>query len=238
MTLPTVVIATEHVMFADMIKSLLEGEFCLVGTASNGHNLIESINLRHPKICLCDIAMQTLNGLEVLRQCGQARLSTRFIMLTGSTDIIWAIKAFQLGAHGYLLKTQSIADLLTAIKQVDSGKPYLSPWITDKVLKNMIFSSLEARRNCDRMPYLTIREAQVLQLLAEGCTMKEIANQLKVSLRTIEFHKTKMCYKTGLRSVSELTRLALRHGYVFESKLDCENGCQRFTTTSGSRLRP
>jgi DNA-binding NarL/FixJ family response regulator len=222
MTLPTVVIAAEHVMFVDMITVLLEGECSLVGTAFNDHELIESIHLRHPKICLCDIAMQKRNGLEVLRQCGQASLSTRFIMLAGSTDILWAIKAFQLGAYGYLLKTQSIADVLTAIKQVASGKTYLSSWIADRVFKNMTVPSLEALRNSDCRPFLTNREAQVLQLLAEGVTMKEIAGQLNVSQRTIEFHKNSICNKTGLKSVSELTRFALRHGFVFESNLDCE----------------
>jgi two-component system nitrate/nitrite response regulator NarL len=136
MVLSTAVIADVHAMFVDMMKVVLEGQFSVVGTASNGHELIESIRRCHPKSCLCDIAMQKLNGLEALRQCGEARLSTRFIMVTGSKDILLAIKAFQLGAFGYLLKTQSIAETLIAIKQVASGKTYVCPSIADRVFNN------------------------------------------------------------------------------------------------------
>lgn len=227
MKLSTVIIADDHALFVELMKVLLEHQCSVIATASNGQEVIEKITLHHPEICLCDIAMPQLTGLEALRQCRQANFSTRFIMISGSPDTGLAMKAFQAGAHGYLAKTQSIADALAAIKQVASGNKYTCPSVAEGVLKEMMFPSLERKRNSDGMPSLTIREAQVLQLLAEGYAIKEIAVRLNVSTRTVEFHKNNICDKTGFRTVPELTRFALRNGFTYDSEIDCGNQLPR-----------
>jgi DNA-binding NarL/FixJ family response regulator len=157
--------------------------------------------------------MPLLNGLEALSVCRANGWRTRFVFVTGSLDVSLATRAFRLGAAGYVLKHAATEELLTAIREVLIGRTYITPRIADKVLQNLMVTPED--RSTPKAE-LSQREREVLQLIAEGKTMKEAATALDVSPRTVEFHKKNIMDKTGLRTTAELSRYAVRSGISVE----------------------
>lgn len=207
-----VVLADDHTIVLDGLRRILEPEVDVVGTATDGRQLVRIIEEFKPEIAIADISMPLLNGLEALRQCKSAHLRTRFIFLTANLEIGLATEAFRLGAAGYVLKLAAGEELLTAIREVLAGRTYVTPRIAGEVMQNLMNPVAESGQ-----ALLTIREREVLQLLAEGMTLKEIGSVLNVSPRTAEFHKNNIVAKTGLRTTAELARYAARHGIVSSS---------------------
>lgn len=207
-----VVLADDHTIVLDGLRRILEPDVDVVGTATDGRQLVRIIEEFKPEIAIADISMPLLNGLEALRQCKSAHLRTRFIFLTANLEIGLATEAFRLGAAGYVLKLAAGEELLTAIREVLAGRTYVTPRIAGEVMQNLMNPVAESGQ-----ALLTIREREVLQLLAEGKTLKEIGSLLNVSPRTAEFHKNNLVAKTGLRTTAELARYAARHGIVSSS---------------------
>ena len=206
---PTVLLADDHVIVADGLRSLLKGHFDLLGSVGDGIALVEAARRLHPDVIVSDIAMPIMTGLEALREVVALKLSSRMIMLTMLDDPHLAAEAFRLGAWGYLLKSAAGEELITAIHEVVNGHAYLTPAMTDKVLTTMT-----PRAERESTPRLTPRQSQVVRLIAEGKGMKEIAAMLNLSRRTVESHKYEAMQLLGLRNTAELIHYALRNDEV------------------------
>jgi DNA-binding NarL/FixJ family response regulator len=202
------ILADDHAMFLDGIRRLLEPDADVVGTAVDGHALVELVAQLKPDLVVADIGMPVLNGLDALRKIRAQGLKTRFIFLTGNLDAALATQAVRLGASGYVLKHSASEELVTAVRSAQSGQTYITPRIAREVMHNLMSGAKSDG------PVLTAREREVLQLLAEGRTLKEAASALGVSPRTIEFHRNNIADKTGLRTTAELARYAAREGIV------------------------
>jgi DNA-binding NarL/FixJ family response regulator len=206
-----IILADDHAIVLDGLRRLLEPEFEIVASVEDGRTLVSEIERLKPELAVADISMPLLNGLEALRQCRSAGSRTRFVLLTGRADVALATQAFRLGAAGYVLKHAAAEELIGAIREVLMGRTYITPRIANEVLQNLMSRPAEAPKDGSE---LTGREREVVQLLAEGKLMKEIAAILNVSTRTVEFHKNNVMAKTGLRSTAELARYATRCGIV------------------------
>lgn len=209
MSRPRLVIADDHAIFLDGLERILKQDFDLVGIVRDGQALVEEVMRTKPDVVVVDISMPVLNGIDAMRQIRNAGLRTRIVFLTGSGDIWLATQALKLGANGYVLKQSASDELITAIRAAMDGQTYITPIIASQVLQNLLSHPQTADG-----PALTAREREVLQLLAEGRTLKEAAAILNVSPRTIEFHRNNLADKTGLRTTAELTRYAVRQGLV------------------------
>ena len=198
------VIADDHVLLLDGLKRLLENDFDLVGTATDGYAAVNAAEALRPDVMLIDIGLPLLNGLEAARQVRRALPDTKIVFVTMQTERIYVEEAFRAGASGYVLKQAAGSELLRAIRIVLAGERYLSPRIGIELDK------LEAHPvNRRTVGGLTARQREVLQLVAEGKSMKEIAWILRISVRTVEFHKQSLFQDLGVRTTAELIRYAL-----------------------------
>jgi len=205
-----VLIADDHNLVAELCKRLLEPEFQVVGTVSNGHDLLHAALKLKPDVIVVDIAMPVLNGLDAGRQVKEELHSVKLVYLTMNTDPELALEAFDRGASGYLLKTCAASEMVIAVREVLRGKTYLSPTLKQKV------ASLrwEDRKMVNEVDRLTDRQREVLQLLAEGKGMKQIGDILHMKTRTVAFHKYRMMEVLGAQSSAELVRYAVRNHIV------------------------
>ena len=206
-----VLIADDHNLVAELCKSLLEPEFQVVGTVSNGHDLLHAALKLKPEVIVLDIAMPVLNGLDAGRRVKQELHSVKLVYLTMNTDPELALAAFDRGASGYLLKTCAASEMVLAVREVLRGKTYLSPTLKEKVASLRWEHRKTVKEEDDR---LTPRQREVLQLLAEGKVMKEIGDILHMTTRTVCYHKYRMMEVLGARSNAELVRYALRNHMV------------------------
>ncbi len=205
-----VLLADDHTLLLDAFAKLLEPECDVVGTVADGRALLTAAEELKPDIVVLDIAMPLLNGLDAGRQLKKALPDVKLIFLTMNQDPAIAAEAFRIGASGYLLKTSAGSELVKAIEEVSFGRSYVTPLITRDLVEALILSSNEGEGAAN----LTPRQREVLQLLAEGCSMKEAARILKVTPRTIAFHKYRIMERFRLKSNSALLQLAIRQGVV------------------------
>jgi DNA-binding NarL/FixJ family response regulator len=208
-----IILADDHEIILDGLRRILEPEFEIVASAADGRKLVAEIERLKPEVAVADISMPLLNGLDALRQCESAQFRTRFVFLTANPDVALATQAFRLGASGYVLKHAAAEELVVAIRQALAGRTYVTPRIAGGVQQNLMSRPADAPKEASG---LTSREREVLQLLAEGKIIKEVAAILNVSPRTVEFHKNNIMVKTGLRTTAELARYATRLGLVSE----------------------
>ena len=207
----SVLLAEDHTIVAEGLKSILEGEFDLVGIVPDGRSLVETAKQLKPDVIVTDISMPLLNGLDAVRQIKREGLPAKIIFLTMHTDIPLATEAFRAGASGYLLKQSASQELITAIHEVVKGHSYVTPLITRDVLSFLMEVSHEPEQQSAK---LTPRQREVLQLIAEGRTMKEIASILDISTRTVEAHKYEMMQTLGVQTTAELIQYAIKIGLV------------------------
>ena len=207
MTRPRILMADDHLMLLDAFKALLEPEFEVVGTVTDGRMLLEEFSRLNPDVVLLDVAMPLLNGLDAGRQLKAQRRSVKLIYLTMNPDPDLAGEALRLGASGYVLKSSAAQELKQAIQEALRGRSYITPLITRDVVGSLM--QQRAGRN-----ELTSRQREVLQLLAEGKSMKEVAAILDLTPRTIAFHKYRMMEQLRLKSSAELVRFAVQQGVV------------------------
>jgi two-component system response regulator NreC len=204
-----VVLADDHVLVRQSLKSLLEREgFQVVGEASDGDEAIRRVNALHPDIAVMDISMPILNGVEVAREVRLSSPKTRSILLTQHDERQYISEALEAGVKGYVLKSQAFGDLVQAIKQVSRGQPYFSPGVSASVVE--VFQSKSERRR----DLLTPREQQVLQLIAEGKSTKDVASLLGITVKTAESHRTALMKKLNIHEIASLVLYAVRRGIV------------------------
>lgn len=205
-------LAEDHVIVAEGLRSILEDEFDLLATVGDGRRLIEATKTLRPDVIIADISMPLLNGLDALRQLRREGVQAKFIFLTMHADVTIAREAFRAGATGYLLKQSASKELIAAVYEVMRGGRYITPLVTDDPV-NFFLDALSAQSE-DKAAGLTPRQREVLQLFAEGRTMKEAAAILNISVRTVETHKYDMMESLGARSNAELLQHAIKLGLV------------------------
>jgi DNA-binding NarL/FixJ family response regulator len=206
---PRLVLADDHQLLVDGIRKLLEPEFQLVETVGDGRAAIAAYERLLPDILLVDVGLPLLNGIEAARQLRRVAPRARIIFVTMQTDRVYVEEAFRAGGSGYVLKQAAGSELVEAIHTVLRGRFYVSPMIATKL--GAFFSPTQSPASLFG-GRLTTRQREVLQLIAEGKSMKETAEILKISVRTVEFHKNGIMQELGFRSTAELTRYALDHG--------------------------
>ena len=207
---PRVVLADDHTLILDALKNLLQPEFDVVGLFADGQELMEGAPSLNPHVIVLDIGMPTMNGLNAGQRLKQALPLVKLVYLTMNRDPDMAGEAFRLGASAYVLKNSAASELQQAIRQVVRGGFYVTPLMTD----GMVGSFVQNFKR--RKPTLSItpRQKEVLQLLAEGRSMKEAAFVLNVSPRTVAFHKYTMMERLHIRSTAELVEYAMRISIV------------------------
>ena len=208
--MPTrIVLADDHVLVRQSLKSLLEREgFQVVAEASDGQEAVRHVELLQPEIVVMDISMPILNGLNAAREMSRTCPKTKTILLTQHDEGQYVSEALDAGVKGYVLKNQVASDLLLAIRQVSRGQVYLSPGVSRAVM-DAYQSKSEKSKNS-----LTLREKQVLQLIAEGKSTKDIASLLGISVKTAESHRTRLMQKLDIHETASLVRYAVRQGIV------------------------
>ena len=207
MTRPRILLADDHLMLLEAFKALLEPAFDVVGIVPDGRMLLEVFSRLNPDVVLLDVGMPLLNGLDAGRQLKAQRRSVKLIYLTMNPDPDLASEALRLGASGYLLKSSAVQELQQAIEEVLRGRTYITPLITRDVVGSFL-------RQRNTRHELTLRQREVLQLLAEGKSMKEAAAILDLTPRTVAFHKYRMMEQLRLKTSAELVRFAVQHGVV------------------------
>jgi DNA-binding NarL/FixJ family response regulator len=206
-----VLLADDHRMVAEGLKSLLSPEFDLVGLVEDGRALLEAARRLRPDVIVADITMPHLNGIEALVQLKQEDKRVRVVFLTMHQEAAYARRALEAGASGFVLKHSAPAELVTAIHAALEGKTYLTPSVAGGVLQAM---QGQLDKAGDPVASLTPRQREILQLLAEGRSAKEIAATIQISTRTVEFHKYQMMEKLDLHTNAELVHFAIKHGIV------------------------
>ena len=207
---PRVLLADDHTMLLDAFRRLLDPECEIVGTASDGRALIELAARTNPEIVILDIAMPRLNGIEAAAQLRRKLPEVKIIFLTVNQDPDVAAEAILRGASAFLLKSSASSELISAIGLALAGKTYITPLIT-KGKPLGVFLGEASRPSAEK---LTARQREVLQLLAEGKQMKEAAAILKLTPRTIAFHKYEIMEHLGLKTGAELVQYAVEHHIV------------------------
>ncbi len=207
MTRPRILMADDHLILLDAFKALLEPAFDVVGTVTDGRTLLEEFSRLNPDVVLPDVAMPLLNGLDAGRQLKALRHSVKLIYLTMNPDPDLASEALRLGASGYVLKSSAAQELKQAIQEALRGRSYITPLITRDVVGSLI-------QQRPRRHELTARQREVLQLLAEGKSMKEVGAILDLTPRTVAFHKYRMMEQLRLKTSAELVKFAVQQGMV------------------------
>jgi DNA-binding NarL/FixJ family response regulator len=208
---PRVLLADDHRMVAEALKNLLAAEYEVVDVVEDGRALIAAAKRLRPDVIVADITMPRLNGLDALVQLKKDNPNVRVVFLTMHKDVAYARRAIDAGASGYVLKHSAPTELLDAVPAALQGKLYLTPTLAGAVLQDVKRSPNEPT---DPVAKLTPRQREILQLLAEGRSAKEIGAALDISARTVEFHKYQMMESLGIRGNAELVHFALKHGIV------------------------
>jgi two-component system, NarL family, response regulator NreC len=207
-----ILIADDHKILREGLKSLLEKQpgFAVVAEAEDGISAIDAVKKHKPDIAILDIGMPDLNGIEVTRKIRSETAETRVIALSMHSDRRFVMGVLEAGAKGYLLKDSAFVELVTAVTAVAKGKTYLSPSIAETVVKSSLEKSDREEQGSSIL--LSGREREVLQLVAEGKSTKEIAFKLFVSTKTVETHRKQIMDKLNIRTVAGLTKYAIREG--------------------------
>jgi two-component system response regulator NreC len=205
-----VLLADDHAMVRKGFRLILEAQadMEIAGEAGNGREAVELAEKLHPDVVVMDVAMPELNGIEATRRLAASSPHTRVLALSMHKDSVYVREILRAGARGYLLKDSIDTDLISAVRAVAKGDGYISPGVSDAVLSDY------RRHVTDPLDLLTSREREVLQMIAESKTNKEIAVSLNLSVYTVEAHRGKIMEKLNLHSTGELVRFAVRHGLV------------------------
>lgn len=208
---PRVLLADDHRMVAEALRSLLSPMFELVDVVEDGRALIAAAKRLQPDVIVADISMPHLNGIDALPQLKKDNPSVKVVFLTMHQEVVYARRALEAGASGYVLKHSAPAELITAVRAALDGQTYITPALVGGVFRDI---RQEPQKVGDPVAKLTPRQREILQLLAEGCSAKEIAHAMSISPRTVEFHKYQMMESLGLHHSAELVHFAIKHGIV------------------------
>ncbi len=211
---PRVLLADDHTFVLEGFKKLLEEHCELVGAVEDGRALFESAVALQPDLVILDISMPRLNGIEAAKKLKKQLPGVKLIFVTMHADTAYVNEAFRAGASGYLLKQSAATELLQAVESVMSDNFYVTPLIAKDVVT---FFLKPGQAPLPTIDDLTTRQREVLQLVAEGFSAKQIADQLKVSHRTVEFHKAKIMEQLHLHTTTDLVKYAIAHGLITAS---------------------
>jgi DNA-binding NarL/FixJ family response regulator len=208
---PKVLVADDHVIFAQGLAALLRDTFDVVGLARDGRELVDLAQKCRPDVIVTDISMPLLNGVDAVRRLRSDGIAAKVIVLTQHRDAQIAVEAFRAGASGFLIKQAAGEELEAAIREVMQGRTYLTSWVAG----DLIAALLDAQTKVDAVKDpLTPRQREILQLFAEGRTAKEVAASLSISVRTAEGHKYEIMEALGARTGAELVQHAIRLGLI------------------------
>ncbi len=204
-----IVLADDHVIVRQGLRSVLERDgFEVVGEAGDGQEAIRLVEKLRPAVAVLDVSMPLLNGIDAAREISKVSPQTKTVLLTMLTDDQYVLESLRAGVKGYVLKSNSAEELIKAIREVCKGEVYLTPAASSAVVQAYITMSKAS------LPELTDREREVLQLVAEGKTSKEIAGTLGIGVKTAESHRTHIMEKLAIHDIAGLVRYAIRHGMV------------------------
>ena len=208
---PRVLLADDHQIVIEGLKSLLGGEFEIVGSVEDGRALVDQATTLHPDVIVVDISMPQLNGIEAARQIKKTDKNIKIVFLTMHPDATYAANAFEAGASGFVLKHSAPSELITAIHEAMKGRTYVTPLIAGDLIRTYQEGGSPGK---DLFKKISPRQREILQLLAEGKSGKEIASILNISARTVEFHKYKMMEQLNIKTSAELVQYAVKHGII------------------------
>ncbi|MFZ5905981.1 MAG: response regulator [Nitrospirota bacterium] len=205
----TLIIADDHIIFRQGLRNLLQSspDLSVIGESGEGRETFDLIVRENPDIAILDISMPGLDGFEILQKIQSMGLRTKVIFLTMHNETLTAKRAIQLNASGYVLKDNAFEDLLYAVKTVSAGGTFLSPSVSERILKTPLEKGEEAQM-------LTLREREILKLIASGLTNKQIAGQLFISVKTVETHRTNIMQKLDVHTTADLVRHAIKTGIL------------------------
>lgn len=206
-----ILIADDHTILTEGLRHMLEPEFDVVALVSDGVELIAAAQRYTPDIIISDVSMPMMNGIDATVQLRELGSTAKVIFLTMHRDVAYARRAMEAGAAGYLLKHSVSAELATAIREVLQGRTYVTPMIAGELLESYRDTGQSSGKQSQR---LTTRQQEVLQLVAEGRSAKEVARALNISIRTAEAHKAKIMETLELGNTTELVQYAIRHGII------------------------
>ena len=208
---PRVLLADDHKIVIEGLKSLLEDEFEILGHVEDGRALVEQASTLHPDVIVADISMPLLNGIEAARQIKKIDENIKIVFLTMHPDATYAANAFEAGASGFVLKHSASSELIRAINEAVKGRTSVTPLIAGDLIHTCQKGEAPEKNLFKK---ISPRQREILQLLAEGKTAKEIASILNVSSRTVEFHKYKMMEQHKIKTSAELVHYAMKHGII------------------------
>jgi DNA-binding NarL/FixJ family response regulator len=206
-----VLIADDHKIFAEGLKRLLSEDFDIVEIVADGRQLVAAAEKLRPDVIVVDISMPMLNGIDAVQQIKKVQPAIKAVFLTMHPDIAYAVRAFKEGASGYVLKNAVPDELITAIREGLKGKTYVTPMIAGKLMR-AYESGSQTQIEIDTVLKLSSRQREVLQLLAEGHSVKEIAFILNISSKTVEYHKYRMMEDLDAKTTADLIRFAVKQG--------------------------
>ncbi len=209
---PRILLGDDHALIIEGLRSLLASEFEIVGVAANGRDLVAEVDRLKPDVVLLDVSMPILNGMEAARRIREIAPAVRLLFVTQKSDREYVQAAFRLGAFGYVLKQSVAGEVIPAIREALANRYYVTPSLLNGIPEALVSPT----RNPSELfgGRLTARQREVLQLVAEGKSNKETAAVLKISLKTVDFHKARIMDELGLHTTAELTRYAIEHGLV------------------------
>jgi DNA-binding NarL/FixJ family response regulator len=212
----TVVLADDHTVIREGLRVLIEasGDIAVVGQAENGRQAVQLVQELHPNVAILDVAMPQLNGLEATRQIVKKCPETKVLILSTYSEEDCVYRLLEEGATGYLVKQTALHDLLKAIREAHKGNAFLSPTISKRLLDHYRNAFQRGEMLRKTSPRLTTREAEILQLIAEGYANKQIADELAISIKTVEKHRQQLMQKLNIHEVASLTRYAIAKGIV------------------------
>ena len=206
-----VLLADDHRLVAEGLKKILTAEFDLVGVVEDGRALIDAAKTLRPDVIVSDITMPNLNGIEALEELKKLDPGVRMIFLTMHRDVVYARRALEAGAYGFVLKHSAPEELIMAVRSALEGRKFITPILAGEVLDAMRRAPGQV---VDQAASLTLRQREILRLLAEGLSAKQMAQKLNISQRTVEFHKYRMMETLGAKTSSDLIHFAIKHGIV------------------------
>lgn len=211
MTKPKILLADDHTMFVEALQKVLEAEFDLVGSVEDGRALLDAAARLAPDVILLDLSMPLLNGIDAAQLLRRLVPDTKVVFLSMHGDPTYVTEAFRAGASGYVLKRASAAELIQAIRAALRGQLYVSPLLAKGILDPLLYQRTSP---ASAQATLTLRQREVLQLIAEGRSFKEISSILCISVKTVEFHRARIVKQLGAHTNAELTKYAMTHGLV------------------------
>ena len=206
-----ILIADDHRIFLEGLKNLLEVEYDVIGLAEDGHQLVNDALRFRPDVIITDISMPLLNGIDAVMKIRKEGLNPKVIFLTMHNDAQYAKEVLDIGASGFVLKHSASSELMSAIQEALHGKIHISPAISQELLK--LYKEVSDSQQ-GILGTLSSRQRQVLQLLAEGKSTKEVAHILKITPRTIKYHKYMIMQQLNIKTNAELIHFAIKHGIV------------------------